>query len=773
MGGAPVTEVIAQGAPVAQTRIGTAPDLAFAVTAFASAALVFTVEPMVAKLVLPLLGGSAAVWNTSLAFFQAALLVGYLYAVDLLQRLASVRAQIVVHGLVLIAAALVLPLHILMPFGEPSTTQPALWLAMVLAVSIGPPFAALSATAPLVQAWHARTIRDPGAKEPYVLYAASNLGSLLALVAYPVVVEPLAPLHAQTLDWSLVYAGFGLLIALLGVLVWRAAPAGQAMPLVRAAATKSAWRERLTWLALAAIPSSLMLGVTSYITTDLGSAPFLWVIPLALYLLTFIVAFQARPMIPPSVALAVQAGAIGLLAVFFRPWSFGFVIVAAIQLTAFFFTALICHQALAARRPEPARLTEFYIWMSLGGVVGGAFNAFAAPLIFSTVVEYPGALVLACLARPWGLRRPKTWELLLIGLTVLLADGAVEAVNATGPLAHFLDRVVPRLDPGALATACLVGIAICAFILQRRALIFAGLIGLLLFTSVKISERPHTLGVWRDFFGVLHLTQGSEKALGDVHVLTHGTTLHGAQAIAGPNRCRALLYYAPDTPIGQVFTTLQRQHPSLNVGAIGLGAGAVASYVRPADALRFFEIDPDDVRVASDPSHFTYISNCAKGPVAVTLGDARLTLGKQAPASYDLILVDAFSSDSVPAHLLTVEATRLYLSKLKPDGVLIFHLSNAHLDLMHPAQGLGPAVGAPTLAQRYVPPPGSGFFWTRREDAVIVGRSPAALAPFAHDARWQAGDAKGVRPWTDDYTNLFGAFVRRMHERAGPAPTSQ
>jgi hypothetical protein len=766
-----MTDTLGDDLKLPARAIGAAPDLAFAVTAFASAALVFTVEPMVARLVLPLLGGSAAVWNTSLAFFQAALLIGYLYA-DLLQRLASVRTQIVVHAVVLIAAATVLPLHIMTPFGEPSATQPALWLALVLAVSIGPPFAALSATAPLIQAWHARTIRHEGAKEPYALYAASNLGSLLALLAYPVVVEPFLPLHAQTLDWSLSYAGFGLLIAMLGVLVWRSAPAGHAARLAVAAATRTAWRERLTWLALAAIPSSLMLGVTSYITTDLGSAPFLWVIPLALYLLTFIVAFQARPMIPPAVALSVQAAAIGLLAVFFRPWSFGFVIEAAIQVTAFFFTALICHQALAARRPEPARLTEFYIWMSLGGVIGGAFNAFLAPMIFSTVVEYPGALVLACLARPWGLRRPQIWELLLIGLSALLADGAIEAVNVDGPLAAFLAQQAPQLAAGGLALALLAGMAVCAFILRRRALIFAGLICLLLFTSVKISERPHTLGVWRDFFGVLHLTQASDKTLGDVHVLTHGTTLHGAQATSGPYRCRPLLYHAPDTPIGQVFTTLERGRPSLNMASVGLGAGAVAGYVRPGDALRFFEIDPEDVRVAGDPSHFTYISNCAKGPVAITLGDARLTLAKQAPASYDLILVDAFSSDSVPAHLLTVEATRLYLSKLKPDGVLLFHLSNAHLDLMHPAQGLGAAVGEPTLAQRYVPPRGSDFFWTTREDAVIIGKSPAALAPFAHDLRWQVGDAKGVRPWTDDYTNLFGAFIRRMQERSAAPPPS-
>ena len=756
-----MTDATLEGAKLQAIRFGASPDVVFALTVFASAALVFTVEPMVARLVLPLLGGSAAVWNASLAFFQAALLCGYLYA-DRLQRLASVRTQLIVHAVVLIAAAAVLPLRVSTWFGEPYAMAPTLWLGLVLAVSVGPPFAALSATAPLVQAWYARTFQGAGAKEPYVLYAASNLGSLLALIAYPVLVEPTLALHSQTLDWSLGYAGFGLLIATLGVRVWRACPTTLEAPRI-ASTAKTSWRERLTWLALAAVPSSLMLGVTNYITTDLGSAPFLWVIPLALYLLTFIVAFQAKPMIPPAAALTIQAAAIALLGVFFRPWSLDFVTEAAVQLGAFFFTALICHQALAARRPEPARLTEFYIWMGLGGVIGGAFNAFLAPLIFSTVVEYPGALVLACLARPWRLGRPKAWELLLVMLCVALADGAVEVAKMGGSPAF-------GLSPETLSTVLLAVLAAVAFLLRGRGLIFAGLIGLLIFTEVKISERPHALGVWRDFFGVLHLTKATDPVLGEVHVLTHGTTLHGAQATTGPYQCRPLLYYAPDTPIGQMFAGMQRARPRLNIAAVGLGAGAVASYVRPGDALRFFEIDPNDVRVATDSTHFTYISHCARGPVGVTLGDARLTLAHQPPGSYDLILVDAFSSDSVPAHLLTVEALRLYLSRLAPDGVVIFHLSNAHLDLMRPAQALGAATGSPTLAQRFAPPAGAGFYWSTREDAVVIGKSAAALTPFTHDPRWRAGDAQGVKPWTDDYTNLLGAFVRRMFPPAGGAP---
>ena len=404
-------------APPASARIR-APAALFAVTVFASAALVFLVEPMIAKLVLPRLGGSPSVWNTSLAFFQVALLVGYGYA-HALQRLKSLRAQALIHAAALLLAAIALPLRINELVGPPSSNHPTLWLLGVLAVSIGAPFAVLSATAPLVQAWHARTFGEGGGKEPYVLYAASNLGSLLALLAYPLIVEPGLTLHAQRWGWSGGYLVFILLIAGLAVAVLRAggAPAapsasrrGRGPPIV--------WRERLTWVALAAIPSSLMLGVTTHITTDVASAPFLWVLPLALYLLTFIIAFQAKPAIPPDITLIFQAAAVAGCAALLPFQANALVLLLPLHLVAFFLTALMCHQALVARRPEPARLTEFYLWMSFGGVVGGGFNAFLAPVIFDNVVEYPLVLALACLARPWGDWKiePFVWAVFILGV---------------------------------------------------------------------------------------------------------------------------------------------------------------------------------------------------------------------------------------------------------------------------------------------------------------------------------------------------------------------
>jgi len=374
----------------------------FVITVFASAALVFLVEPMMAKLVLPLLGGSAAVWNTSLAFFQAALLAGYVYA-HVLQRAGPIRTQMAIHFAVLALSALALPLRVSELLGDPPPGAPAFWLVGVLCLSIGAPFAALSATAPLVQAWHARVVHAQDAKEPYALYAASNLGSLLALLAYPVLVEPNLTLHGQRLGWTAGYGAFVVIMAFLAAAIWRRARRASADgPHAAAPAAPVRWVERLTWIALAAIPSSLMLGVTTYVTTDLGSAPFLWVAPLALYLATFIVAFQARPIIPPNLALAMQAAAAAVAAAFMHFWTGGFFQELAVHLTAFFLTALVCHQTLVARRPPPAQLTDFYICMSLGGVVGGAFNAFVAPVVFNAVYEYPLVLVLSCLARPWG-----------------------------------------------------------------------------------------------------------------------------------------------------------------------------------------------------------------------------------------------------------------------------------------------------------------------------------------------------------------------------------
>jgi hypothetical protein len=720
----------------------------FGVSMFLSASLVFLVEPMIAKLVLPTLGGSAAVWNTSLAFFQIALLAGYGYA-HLLQRIKSVKAQAAIHCAVLVAAALVMPLKVTTMLGEPGD-HPVLWLLGVLTLSIGPPFAALSATAPLVQTWFARA-RPGSSDRAYGLYVASNIGSLLALLAYPIVVEPTLRLHVQTVGWSLAYVGFiGVMIAL-AVLVARAKAAAPAEPSdtipVEAASAPPRWSTRLAWIALAAVPSSLMLGVTTHIATDIASAPFLWVAPLALYLLTFIIAFQHRPMIPPQLTLTIQAAALAVCVATLGLASKLFVLLALLHLATFFLTALVCHQALVARRPAPDHLTEFYLCMSIGGLVGGAFNAFLAPVLLHTVVEYPLVLVLSCLARPWGRGRPSTPVLALIGAILVIAA---------------LPQVLPLSDAAAGAIRLLILLTtVVAFMLRDRAWPFAALI-LALYLGSAGGAYPDSIKVDRSFFGVLRMEQTVLPTLGPVRFLSHGTTIHGAQATAGPYRCQPLAYYGPRTPIGQVFQTVRAQRPTINVGAIGMGAGAVAAYTRPGDRLRFYEIDPLVIDMATDPANFTYIRGCAQGHVDWVAGDARLTTEQEPDGRFDILLVDAFSSDSVPAHLLTVEAMRGYLRRIRPDGVVVLHLTNRNLDLLSSASATALASGGVAVQQVYRRDPALPPWVDANEKAILIGRDQAALAPFLADPRWRPADPHGVRPWTDDYSNLVGAIWRRI-----------
>jgi SAM-dependent methyltransferase len=741
------------------------PTALFAVTVFASAALVFLVEPMVAKLVLPMLGGSSSVWNTSLAFFQTALLLGYAYA-HLLQRVKSLKVQGAIHCTALLLAALVLPLRINELFGPPSSVHPNLWLLGVLTVSIGAPFAVLSATAPMVQAWHARTLGAIEGKEPYALYAASNLGSLLALLAYPLIVEPNLTVHFQTWGWSALYTAFVLLMGALALLVSRAgsAPAPAVAPTPARPVT---WADRLAWIALAALPSSLMMGVTNYITTDVASAPFLWVIPLALYLTTFIIAFQTKPAIPPHITLLLQGFALAACVAIlpYRLTFFLFQLV--VHLGAFFLTALMCHQALVARRPDPARLTEFYLWMSFGGVVGGSFNAFAAPLLFNSVWEYPLALVLCCLVRPWGGWKIKEREGVMLALGILGALTAPVLYKLVWPHLHVGPVVGGLTQVDILEMGVKVGLgaaAICAFMLRGRAIMMFAILATLSLSAEEAADQVNTTQTWRSFFGVLRESQTNILPLGQVKMLAHGTTLHGGQAVAPLFACHPLVYYATTTPIGQVFDAVQREKPTVRIGAVGLGTGSVAAYTRPGDHLTFFEIDPLVIRISTDPNHFSYTTRCAKGTIDYVVGDARLTVAKQPKDAFDILLIDAFSSDAVPAHLLTVEAVRGYLTHLKPDGVLILHLSNRNLDLKGPAQAVAKAAGGVALMQNYEPLPVDAANWASAEDALIIGRTQLGLARFIVDQRWKPA-ATTVRPWTDDYTNLFGALYRRTLER--------
>ncbi|ESQ75961.1 fused MFS/spermidine synthase [Asticcacaulis sp. AC402] len=726
------------------------PPALFVVTVFTSAFLVFFVQPMVGKLLLPMLGGAPAVWNTSMAFFQAALLAGYGYA-HLLQKLKGFKTQVLVHGIMLALAGLTLPLHVSGVLGAPNPEQPILWLLGVLTLSIGAPFAVLSATAPLVQAWFARTAAlDPTtgkAPEPYNLYAASNLGSLLSLLAYPILVEPLTLLTHQRLGWSLGYGVLAAMIILLG-LTQKARTAAAEHD---AATPRPDLLTMAKWVALAAIPSSLMIGVTTYLSTDVATAPFLWVIPLALYLVTFILAFSSRQIISRKYLLLAQALGLGVCLYLLPLQTSSILLHLFVHLLCFFLTAWVCHTALAQARPAPGHLTLYYLCLSLGGVIGGGFNAFVAPVLFDTIFEYILILAVACAARPWGdgwVRRDVIW----------LTTGIVAALAMAG-----LGFVTVSEELGSALAKTFFAIAIVSIIaLHHRGLLMA-LIAVLVSMALQVFNHPGNLiETDRNFFGVIRVSDVEDPTLGPIREMIHGTTLHGAQRRLAGTQCQALTYYGPKAAIGQTFTLQQARSPSLELATVGLGVGTVATYVRPGDRLTFYEIDPEVMRLARNPERFTFISHCAQGPVDFRTGDARLTLAPLPQGELDLLLVDAFTSDAVPAHLLTAEAIAMYLSKLSDDGVVVFHLSNRHLELRSPVIAAVLQAGGVSLTQ--VSPAAAKDSRIRTASIVVVaGKSDRALAPFLADPRWEGRSPGKVKAWTDDYMNVIGAMFRPQY----------
>jgi len=742
-------------------RERTTPAL-FALAIFTSACLVFVVQPMAAKLILPALGGSPSVWNASMVFFQTALLAGYGYA-HLLQRIRSLRAQVLVHLALLLAAALFLPLRISGLLGDPDPAAPTVWLLGTLALSVGAPFAVLSATAPLLQAWFARVrAGHADGQNPYVLYAASNLGSFLALLAYPALIEPLASLTGQRWGWSAGYALFVVMVLGLAALTWRRRAAALPEPAPLSRSRPIAWAEKGMLVLLAAAPSSLMLGVTTHLSTDVASAPFLWVAPLALYLLTFVIAFQARPAIPLTLTLAAQGAAAAACAALIAFRTGEWAVIFVIHLVAFFFTALMCHQLLAGRRPAPDRLTEFYLLLSLGGVVGGAFNALVAPVIFNMVWEYPLVLVAAGLLRPWGRGELKPWQIacMLAGVAVALTPPIVLEIMRYNP---GFRATIPEGNMVRLAQAVLGVAALFAFVVRDRGVLFAVVIAAMTWSGYHIARGYDWDLSERSFFGVMRVATTPDPALGGpVHVLMHGTTLHGAQAQAPSHRCMPTLYYATSTPLGQAALTTQARHLSgANIGVVGQGSGAMAAYKREQDRLTFFEIDPMVNRMSRDPRWFSFINGCADGPVRTVLGDARLTMAREPAGSYDLLIIDAFTSDAVPTHLLTVEAIRGYLRLLKPDGAVVLHLSNRNLEITLPAEAAAQALGVPNLHQVYIERDDTPVMAEASTEAMVISPTQAGIQPFRDDRRWGRLEPTTVRPWTDDYVNLFGSLMRQ------------
>jgi SAM-dependent methyltransferase len=739
---------------------------AYTLAIFTSALLLFMVQPMFSKMVLPLLGGTPAVWNTCMLFFQTALLAGYLYA-HLSTRWLGIRRQAVLHLVILAAALLTLPITISERWASPSAAYPTLWLLALLTASLGLPFFILSSSGPLFQKWFSYTGHRE-AHNPYFLYAASNLGSMLALLSYPVLVEPRLRLAEQTWLWTV---GFGVLLALAAVcagLLWRghrlhaAAGAGGGAAVERGAETTAhaqegiTGRRRLRWVLLAFAASSLLLGVTTYITTDIAAVPLLWVIPLALYLLTFILVFARRQLFPHWLAVRVQPFlVIPLVLLLFWGVKAGATPLFLLHLAAFFVTVLVCHGELARDRPPVRYLTEFYLLISVGGALGGVFNTLVAPHLFDTIAEYPLILVLACLLRPALAPEPHTRQQRRLDLLLPAAIGVAAGAAVFGQARELFSTSLTVLLVVSIPLALL-----CLSFNERPLRFGLGLGALLL---VGLGLRPGLDEViFRDrtFFGT-HAVAVREG--GSVHALMHGTTLHGTQLRDPSRRLEITTYYHREGPVGQIFAVLHGRAPSNRVGVVGLGTGSIACYGRDGEAWTYFEIDPVVERIARDPRYFTFLRDCAP-EVDVVLGDARLTLGHQPQGEFDLLIIDAFSSDAIPLHLLTREAVALYLEKLAPGGVLAFHVSNRHLDLEPVLASLQHSLGVTALYTRHNP--------ERSDTGGPVVASPSAWSVFARssgdlgellaDGKWRAPAAKfGFRVWTDDFANILSIYKWR------------
>lgn len=750
----------------------------FALTLFVSAALLFLIQPLIAKMILPLLGGTPAVWNTCMVFFQAVLLAGYCYAHAATRRL-GVRRQALVHGLVLLVPLFLLPL-ITLPLGlaqnngeEESFLLPLLrgwqtlaypipWLLLLLAVSAGLPLFVVAASAPLLQRWFAST-GHPAARDPYFLYAASNLGSMLALVGYPVLVEPHWRLLEQSRLWS---AGYVLLLVLIGgcaVFLWRSAssPSDQSF---QADGTElepgPTLGRRLHWLLLALVPSSMLLGVTTYLSTDIAAIPLLWVVPLALYLLSWIVVFARAPLVPhqtlvwllPFVVLG-QTFVFNIVAL--RPvW-----VLLLLHLAVFFLVALVCHGELARDRPSPRHLTEFYLWISLGGALGGMYNALVAPLIFSVPFEYPLALVLACLVVP-AVRSPE--RLTLNWLDVWLPLGLMMLL-----VALRIGWEVSGLEEVWLRVTLMCGLpaAIC-YTFLRRPLRFALGVGAILLAGGASGSGPSTSLVHseRSFFGVMQVVDKKvkEPVPTTFREFVHGTTIHGRQCTDPSRRREPLTYYFRNGPMGQIFAARGQTLDRKRIAVLGLGAGTLASYGEKGQEWIFYEIDAAVARIAEE--YFTFLQDCRErgATVQVEIGDARLTLARGPARSIDLIFADAFSSDAVPVHLITREALRIYLDHLAEGGVLIFNAANRYLDLEPVFGDLAADAGlvcrARTETEKDISPADlkqgkTSSHW------VVMARRAEDLGFLADDPNWK--DVRG-RPgstvWTDDFSNLLSVF---------------
>ncbi|WP_077146516.1 spermidine synthase [Sphingopyxis sp. KK2] len=730
----------------------------FVLTILVGSFLLFQVQPMVARMVLPKLGGAPAVWNSAMLVYQALLLGGYAYA-HWLGRF-QVRRQAMIHVALLLVAALWLPIGIA-AIAPPAPGQEALWVPLLLLASIGPVFFAVSAQAPLIQRWFAA---DARAGDPYYLYAASNLGSFAGLISYPALVEPNLPLAAQSWGWT---AGYALLVGLVAAAAaarWRSHAVAAADVAPAADEPRPTLRRQLHWLLIAAVPSGLMLSTTTHLTTDIVAMPLLWVLPLGLYLLSFVVAFsnvdalkQTFRVLAPAVLLI--AGGQALLST-----GGGSMLVALMSLVMLFIVATALHDYLHHLRPAPQHLTLFYLVMSAGGVVGGLFAALFAPLLFDWVYEHP-ILVLAAAALlplppflPWNewlkVRNPIPYVLAMLVVAAFACWNLVEGWDGTFQGSNGLWA----------GLILLVGLLVVAWRWAYIAVLAMLMLGV---GGVDTLQKGADGMRVRSYFGVYTVTDDPAT---QQRRLAHGTTLHGLQNTQPGHELEPTTYYGHQSGVGLTLDkATELAGPDAAVGIVGLGAGTLSCYRKPGQQWTIFEIDPVMVDIARDPKKFSFLSKCA-GDTPIVVGDARLRIEQMPPAQFDILVIDAFSSDAIPLHLLTAEAIGIYARALKPDGVLLIHISNRFFDLQ-------PVLSAEAKARGWsaairLDPAGDGnaasaltssnwvaFTATpQRMEQLTGGLRP--LPRGYEDGAWVALESRpGFSRWTDDYASTLPILI--------------
>lgn len=723
----------------------------FTVTVALAATLTFSIQPLMGKMFLPVMGGTPAVWNTAMVFFQVMLLLGYLYT-HCSVRYLGVRRQMIVHGLLVIAAFAVLPVSVDAPNAGAVSDWPAAWVLLILLTTVGLPFLVVTSTTPLVQRWLAAT-DHPLANDPYHLYAASNVGSVLALLSYPFVVEPALGLGQQSVVWLGGYAVLVVCLAVSATLMRQ--HSGECIPDAGGSPARAppGAGERLRWFAYAFVPSSLLLAVTSVATTDLAPMPLLWVVPLCLYLISHIHAFARHRLVATRwwlrllPLLLLPAAALAGLGIHQPPGPllvFHFAVLAV--------AGLAFHGLLADSRPEPSLLTEFYVWLAVGGAAGGVFNALIAPQIFARLLEYPLVLALA-LALLLCHRGPAR-------------DGWLNATLGTGllvSLSLWFIVMVPFTDIGWSALALwVVGVVgtLAGLLVARRhpgLLRGAAMTGALMAVAGATTGKPDEIHAARSFYGTHSVLAKDDGAY---HVLRHGNTAHGVQEVDRAGAPEALAYYHEDGPLGEIFAAVNNRAPRGDIAVVGLGAGSAAALRSPYQRMTFFEIDREVARIARDPELFTYLDRCGQG-CEVRIGDGRLQLAA-AEREFDLIVLDAYSSAAIPIHLLTREAMELFMQRLDSDGVLAFHISNPHIDL---APVLARIAEELELVVRHkehgLPPDAPDARWLHDSEWIVLAQSERSVEDFNRNRAWQSVIPRPGPAWSDQFAPVWHLYAQQ------------